>query len=221
MNPKFILPASLALTAHVFLLFGLPGKAPGSVSIAPAVPAPSPPDELKLLLDSVEVAHIREDTDNTGSESKREMGAVRRLVEFPVTDPRPEAMPIPILVPVDGDSGPLTSIPPDWGEPRGPTGPRVVPAIELDREPRARTQPAPSYPYDLRSQGVEGTVNVEFAVDEAGNTYDATIVGATASGFADAALRAVARWKFEPGLKNGRHVRFRLSVPIMFRIDRL
>jgi outer membrane biosynthesis protein TonB len=41
------------------------------------------------------------------------------------------------------------------------------------------------------------------------------------SGFADAALRAVARWKFEPGLKNGRHVRFRMSVPIMFRIDRL
>ena len=35
MNPKFILPASLAATAHVLFLFGLPGRTP-AMSMPPA-----------------------------------------------------------------------------------------------------------------------------------------------------------------------------------------
>jgi protein TonB len=37
--------------------------------------------------------------------------------------------------------------------------------------------------------------------------------------FEEAALRAVARWKFEPGRRDGRIVRFKMSVPIVFRLD--
>jgi protein TonB len=91
--------------------------------------------------------------------------------------------------------------------------------MNLDRVPRARLQPAPDYPFSMRSRGGEGTVVVEFLVDEAGNIYSTAVLRATNPGFEEAALRAVARWKIESGYKDGRKVRFRMSVPLVFRID--
>ena len=62
------------------------------------------------------------------------------------------------------------------------------------------------------------TVVVQFLVDEAGNGYDPMVLSATAPGFEDAVLRAVARWKFEPGTRNSRRVRFRMNVPVVFHV---
>jgi TonB family protein len=46
-----------------------------------------------------------------------------------------------------------------------------------------------------------------------------SVLSATTPGFEEAALHAVARWKFEPGSKHGRRVRFHMSVPLVFRIS--
>ena len=37
--------------------------------------------------------------------------------------------------------------------------------------------------------------------------------------FEEAAVRAVAKWRFEPGRRDGRVVRFRMAVPIVFALN--
>ena len=140
---------------------------------------------------------------------------------MPVGAPPTGVFLIPTLPSIAGDPK-ITRIPLDWEIPRenrrGPGG-GVIDLVGLDRVPRARLQPAPDYPFAVRSRRIEGMVVVEFLVDESGNVYSTAVLRATNPGFEEAALRALARWKFESGYKDGRSVRFRMSVPVIFRID--
>lgn len=215
MKTKFILPASLALTLHTFLLFGLPGKPP----VAPSLSDPFPVDD-KLLPVYKEDPIALTKTDEDSPPNSRSPVASRRA-EIPIARPAGDLPTIPVLPPIAGDPK-ITSIPPGWEiltETGHGSGPGVIDWAKLDRVPRARLQPAPDYPFPMRSRGEEGTVVVKFLVDEAGNVYSTAVLRATKPGFEEAALRAVARWKFEPGSKDGRKVRFRMSVPLVFRID--
>jgi periplasmic protein TonB len=220
MNPKFILPASFAVTAHVFLLFGLPGRTPAIASAPPEDTPRLTGPEFKPEVIAIE--RPREDPGDTDPAPRRDSPGIPSIVEVPAVNPPVDAIPIPTIVPPDrtDPTGRIDAIPPDWERHGGPTGPRAVPAADLDRVPRARAQPAPVYPASLRNGGIEGKVVVEFLVDESGNAYDPVVVSATRREFEEPVLRAVARWKFEPGFKDGRRVRFRMSVPLVFRLDR-
>jgi protein TonB len=215
MNTKFILPAGLALTLHAFLLFGLPGETP----VAPSLPEPLPVDDKLLPVykeDPIRVAKTDED-----SPPNPDGPVAPRRADIPIAAPGGDVFLIPTLPPIPG-SPTIAAIPAGWERPRDlGTGVnlRVVDGMDLDCVPRARLQPAPDYPYSMRSRRVEGTVVVEFLVDEAGNVYSSAVLRATNPGFEEAALRAVARWKFESGYKDGRKVRFRMSVPVVFRIS--
>lgn len=110
----------------------------------------------------------------------------------------------------DGTSGPRTS--------DGLSGDGFLSATNLDRVPRARLQGAPAYPVALRQAGVEGSATVEFEVDASGVVVSARARQSTAREFEEAAVRAVLRWRFEPGRKDGRVVPFRMVVPIGFRL---
>jgi len=101
------------------------------------------------------------------------------------------------------------------GEGRG----RLFSQIDLDKTPRTVFQVAPDYPYQLKNEGVTGTVTVVFTVDENGNVHDARVVSTSDTGFNDAALRAVSRWRFEPGRVQGKRVAFKMSVPIAFSLN--
>ncbi len=220
MNPKFILPASFALTAHVFLLFGLPGRAP-AIGAPPEV-VTVPPDDPKLRLANEDPTPVPGEPRDPAADANRKNGLAPRREDIPVKNPGPIDIVIPALPPIAG--GPtVDKIPTEWvsqrERPNG-TGDIVLNPVDLDRVPRARAQPAPVYPSSLRNAGVAGEVVVEFLVDESGNAYDPVIVTATRREFEEPALRAVGRWKFEPGLKDGRRVRFRMSVPLVFRLDR-
>jgi protein TonB len=106
---------------------------------------------------------------------------------------------------------------PNIGGPGGPGGPIGVPrAIDLDRAPRTIAQPSPDYPYALKHDGVDGSVTVEFIVGTDGRVISAEAVKWTRREFVDSAVKAVLRWRFEPGTMNGRKVRFRMAVPIEF-----
>jgi protein TonB len=99
----------------------------------------------------------------------------------------------------------------------GPIGtPRMVGIGDLDRVPRAMGQSAPEYPYSMRQAGITGSVTVEFVVGTDGTVLNAEAVRWTHREFVDPAVRAVLRWKFEPGTISGRKVRFRMAVPIEF-----
>ncbi len=219
MNPKFILPVIFALTAHVFLLFGLPGRAPVTVA-APEDASPPPNDRPKVLIeDPVTTARAPGETDPG---PKRTNGITSRIEEVPVYPPGPIAIEIPRL---PGTKSDISSVRisetwiTDRGSETGDPG-RLLKPTDLDRIPRARTQPPPVYPREMAGLGIEGSVVVDFWVDEAGNAHDPTVVSATRREFEEAAVRAVARWKFEPGYLNGRRVRFRMSVPLVFKLDR-
>lgn len=113
------------------------------------------------------------------------------------------------------------------GEPIGPgVGPGDLSGVDipgvgsLDRVPRAMVQPAPNYPDALRRDGTDGAVTVEFVVDTAGRVVSAEAVKWTRREFVEPAVRAVLRWRFEPGTLDGRKVRFRMAVPIEFNASR-
>lgn len=90
---------------------------------------------------------------------------------------------------------------------------------ELDNPPRARLQASPQYPFEAKRTGREGAVMVAFTVDENGVVLDPRVVNSTDRDFEDATLRAVARWRFEPGRRAGRIVRFRMALPVVFNLD--
>lgn len=95
----------------------------------------------------------------------------------------------------------------------------IIGAAYLDNPPRTRAQPAPQYPFDAKSRGVEGEVMVEFTVDENGQVVDARIVSSTDRIFDEPTLRAVAKWRFEPGKRSGRPVRFKMVLPMKFSLN--
>ena len=204
MNTRFILPATFALTAHAFVLFGLLGKPPPA---PPAPEEPKPPKEDWVRLDNDEPVRAP-NGDDPDTSAKPYPDAAPRPFDPPRWDSGKSDFIIIPIPPIQGRRDSRT-IPVEWAVPRdgGNPLPGVTDWKLLDRVPRARLQPAPVYPLELRKSGVEGTVVVEFLVDETGNVYHAVILSATTAGFEEAALRAVAKWKFEPGRRGGLPVR--------------
>ena len=86
---------------------------------------------------------------------------------------------------------------------------------DLDQKPRVIYQPGPTLTPQIRKQA-PGTVYIIFIVDENGRVMNPMVQKSTAPVFEAPALKAVKQWKFEPGKKNGKPVRFRMRVPITF-----
>lgn len=89
---------------------------------------------------------------------------------------------------------------------------------DLDRIPEPVFQPAPQFPTALRREARTATVRVEFIVDTEGRVIEPVVLESTHSGFDEAALAGVSRWKFRAGSKGGRHVNTRMRVPIVFKL---
>ena len=87
---------------------------------------------------------------------------------------------------------------------------------ELDQKPRVVYQPAPDYPAELRRKKIQGTVHVLFVVDRNGRTVNPVVQKSTHPAFEAPALRAIKRWRFEPGKRSGKPVQFKMRIPITF-----
>ena len=86
---------------------------------------------------------------------------------------------------------------------------------ELDQKPRIVYQPAPLLDNIIRKKA-PGTVYIVFIVNQRGRVESPVVQKSTDPIFEKAALKAVEKWKFEPGKRNGEPVRFRMRVPITF-----
>mgnify|MGYP003654610595 CR=1 FL=1 len=86
---------------------------------------------------------------------------------------------------------------------------------DLDQKPRAIHQPGPVFGAKLRKKA-PATVHVLFIVNERGRVESPKVQKSTNSSFDRAAIEAVKKWRFEPGKKNGKPVRFPMRVPITF-----
>ena len=74
------------------------------------------------------------------------------------------------------------------------------------------------YPELARRAGIEGTVFVQFVVDENGRVVDPVCVREPGGGTCEEALRAVRASEFRPGRQRGRAVKVRFSLPVRFRL---
>ncbi len=91
---------------------------------------------------------------------------------------------------------------------------------KVDQIPEVIVQFPPDYPYQLRSAGVTGEVMVDCIVDSHGDVRNAFALKSSQREFDTAAVRAVNKWKFQPGQRKGRAVNTHVQVPIVFSINR-
>lgn len=74
------------------------------------------------------------------------------------------------------------------------------------------------YPEMAIMAGIEGRVHVQFVVDEQGRVIDPFILRSPSDVLSAAAIDAVLKCKFTPGLQRGRPVRVRYTVPVKFEL---
>jgi TonB family protein len=78
-------------------------------------------------------------------------------------------------------------------------------------------QVAPSYPRTAAARKIDGWVALEFTVTESGDVRDAKVTESSMPLFEGSALAAIARWRFEPVVEDGRPVPVRVAVKFNFK----
>ena len=77
------------------------------------------------------------------------------------------------------------------------------------------------YPLEARQKGVEGRVDVEFVVDKDGSLSAVKAIEGIGAGCDEEAVRVVKNApSFKPGTQNGKPVRVRMVVPIVFQLNK-
>ena len=74
------------------------------------------------------------------------------------------------------------------------------------------------YPTSALVHGVQGNVIVSFVVDEEGTVSERRISGSVSYAIAQAAMEAVTQSSFTPGIKDGKPVKVKMTMPVTFRI---
>jgi len=218
MDRNFFLPIAVAAGVHSLIFLSGTSTPPGSPpKVTPPTVSWNPPEPVPLdLLDPP-----------TDPEARPEPSAARpppiggeRLTTLPNADDFVQPARLEDLRPrpvsdIDAiGSGWESAIREGTG-----TGPGIIDGINLDNQPMARFQPAPLYPNDLKPSGLEGSVTVLFSVDVHGEVFNATVTRASHTRFGEEALRAVKRWRFGPGIKDGKRVPFRMVQTFAFTLS--
>ena len=134
------------------------------------------------------------------------------LAEATVSIPVAKAAPIKKAT----QTSQVSSKPSVLNEKRTTSGPDVLSQQE-HAQPAHILNPRPDYPITLRQRGIEGTVWLRVRVDRSG--LPEQIILFKTSGyrlFDEAALRAVARWRFRPARSNGQHIASWVEFPVRF-----
>lgn len=217
MERHFTFPVLVAAAIHGGLIFGWPrGEVPPPPVKFTEVDIRSWP---KPLVEEPEVEVMRDE--------KRPKGDPDTYRPSEPDTPRVADI-NDITVPITRTDGPILDRPPTtipteplgWRDGSPNIGPRdILPSSFLDNPPRTRSQAPIAYPYDAKRAGLKGTVTVEFTVDESGRVLDPRVIDSTDRVFEAAAVAGVAKWRFEPGRREGRIVRFRMAVPIQFSLN--
>lgn len=221
----FFYGASVSALLHVAVLFGFPK--PTVVSPTPPVVLPTPPGaiwELKL-----EEEPPPPPPPTATKPDQKDPAAAGETGESYAHIPTP-MMPVEagvFTIPGKLELGKL----PDpnstrWAPPDRPgtgAGAKVHTGLvdlgDLDKVPAATTRAAPRYPPEARKNGYTGTVLLRFVVDSHGEVSDVEIVRSDHDEFNRAATEAMLRWRFRPGMKNGRRVATRMEMPMVFSLS--
>lgn len=97
---------------------------------------------------------------------------------------------------------------------------QVFNLADLDQQPAVRgVRQAPVYPFEMKRNGINGEVVLQFIVDMNGTVRDVEVIRSTHREFEKPAMDAVYKWRFRPGRKGGKAVNTRMQVPINFTLS--
>jgi protein TonB len=154
----------------------------------------------------------------------------RKLVQSPIETRRPDKphRDPPTLPPSPPRPGPGGGDVPDPGTPYRPPvinvgGPKHAgPSVGVDRDVIPVVRFPPEYPARAIPRGIEGWVQIQFTVTTAGTVRDPVVVAAEPHGiFEEAALNAIARWRYNPRIDGGVAVeRVGLQTVIRFELNK-
>ena len=85
-----------------------------------------------------------------------------------------------------------------------------------DSEPAIKSWAAATFPAQLAATVKSGSAVARIIVDEKGAITSARVLEASDPAFGDAAVAAVKKWKFSPGVSHGKHATMCLDVPFEF-----
>lgn len=220
METRFVLPLTVATALHAFVLYGV--KWPHAVPADPIATIVN--REVKPFVE-VELDPPEDREEEIASHASVPKGdptafrptlpdeAVTNSSVFEQPAVRTPPAPLHVISNIShqpfGDPDSTDDL--DWDG--------VITIAGLDNAPRTRSQIAPVYPAVERNAGITGEVLVEFTVDESGRVLRPRVIRSTHAAFEASTLRAVEKWRFEPGKKNGRAVRFRMMVPVTFSLE--
>ena len=88
----------------------------------------------------------------------------------------------------------------------------------LDLPPKILHETEPVFPSVFEDEEVAGGATIDFIVDPDGSTSEVQVADADDAAFGEAARNAVARWKYSPGLKNGRPVRVKMHIRLELKL---
>jgi len=78
----------------------------------------------------------------------------------------------------------------------------------------------PAYPAKAEGKKLEGWVDLEFTVSEAGKVQDVSVRAASTPGvFEEAAVKAVSQWRYQPILRDARPVPVRTEIRVRFSLS--
>lgn len=89
------------------------------------------------------------------------------------------------------------------------------------KRPEVIEQIPPVYPEDARKNKIEGMTQIETIIDENGNVTEPKVVKSSGDrGLDQAALDAVARWRFKPATLKGEPIKVYYTLTIRFALDK-
>jgi protein TonB len=144
---------------------------------------------------------------------------VPALAEVPVVDLRPIDFTQEIVVtpPSTDVLTRLDTIPKNIRQGPNPSDiTKVFNPGDLDKKPEAVSQTAPTFPFELQREVSEATVRVGFIVNSRGDVVSPHILSSSHSGFERSALSAIGKWKFRPGMKQGKKVNTLVEQELTF-----
>lgn len=217
MRKEIVIGILVSALLHAGILFGSP-SAPKKDPAHPTID----PEQIEPLVLPLDPPDVFEKVADLQDDQPVDQVAVPVLPERPVFEPDP-VLTQPIQPPTpDG----LKPNPDSWkipvNQPDGDVTNRIKDVFrtdQLDKEPVARVQVKPNYPYEMVSRGVTGHAVVAFIVTSSGDVVGAYAVSSSHREFEQPAVEAVMRWKFRPGRKDNRPVNTRVQQLVQFTLE--
>ena len=146
--------------------------------------------------------------DNSGGVAIRVGNTLEKEMEPTYTPPKKVAA----LPPTDREQAP-----PQATKKKVPLKP--VPVYELSRAPSFKNKIEPKYPEQARKAGIEGVVQLETLIDEDGRVRKIKVLKSPGHGLEKAAILALSKSRFHPGVVNGKPVPVKIKIPYRFVLD--